>query len=66
VIEILGIVRSGSEQPQFYQLHYLDSELAGPTYSGTKKEGSEQQLRSFMLEAGMEAVDIDKVFESVR
>ena len=65
MIEILGITRSGDIEPRFYQLRYLDSELAGPAYAGTKKEGTKDQLRTFMLEAGMEAALIDEVFAAV-
>ncbi|MGB8322720.1 MAG: hypothetical protein WCE52_07140 [Candidatus Acidiferrum sp.] len=66
MIEILGIARIGTEEPPFYQLRYLDSELAGPTYTGTDKNGTEEQLRTFMQEAGMEEADINAVVASVR
>ena len=65
MIEILGIIRSGDIEPRFYQIRYLDSELAGPAYAGTKKEGTKDQLRTFMLEAGLEVALIDEIFATV-
>jgi hypothetical protein len=65
VIQIRGLVKIGHEEPQFYQMSYLDTELVSGAYTNTTKDGSEDQLRFFMQESGVAKDEINQLFANV-
>jgi hypothetical protein len=61
---IIGILKDGNEQPQFYQLKLKYDAVGSPDV--TVVYGPEPDLREVLRDGGLATVDIDRLFNGVR
>ncbi len=65
MIEVIGLVRDGNEQPQFFMLTFRYPNQ-GAGYMGTTIFGTEPHLRTVLKDGGIPDAVVDGLFANAR
>ena len=61
MVEVIGLVKDGNEEPQFYMLT-IKYPNKGAGYAGTTLFGTEEHLRTVLKDGGIAGAAVDNLF----
>lgn len=65
MVEVIGLVKDGNEQPQFYMLT-IKYPNQGPAYKGTTIFGTEEHLRTVLKDGEVADAAVDALFAKAK
>lgn len=66
MFEVIGLVKTGTTEPQKFTLVLKDLENTTKGYTQTTKHGTESQLRELLKESGMSDAKINDAFSQAK